>query len=619
MSTAAQNERVTLEVMLAAGRNPNVNVVQDYGTVSWTEILVQEFQKEYPHVDVVFRTGTLEQATVLIASGMGPDIVNGSATSFVNLGKHGAFIDLVPLLASDGIDFMADETYWRPQWEAFSDQGRQFALPQYLGTIALLYNADMFADAGIVDPSPNLDENTMGWDELESVAKKLTKDTTGDRITDVWGFHKTMRTNRVYYWMHAGGADFYGNEERTISNLNSPEAMSALDYLRRLRWESEVLPPAGVSPSWSQGQVAIVERGSWELVRYLGLGSDGHPKVSFDWNVMPMPIGPSGNRATMATIDGYAINRNTEHPEEAYELLKFLAGPIANEIKAKYLALQPSHRDVVPEYIGLMQELNRDVYDINVHVFTDAGPYAQPQLLYAQQDIANGMLNEAYTKIFDQNQAVGTVWPEMIERMNRILASTGREVEKESITWLGQEWITQDFNTAISGTATVSSNQLTIAAGGADIWGTRDGFRYVFQEIAGDFTATIRLEQAPNTNAWSKSGIMLRTADTHDAANISVLGTHANGVVMQERLFAGASSRTAGRTAWTNGQPVYLRIVRTGDRVIGEMSMDKNRWTSLAVVNIELPESVLIGIASTSHSPGVLGNAAFSQWEIVKH
>lgn len=110
-------------------------------------------------------------------------------------------------------------------------------------------------------------------------------------------------------------------------------------------------------------------------------------------------------------------------------------GPEASAILAKYLALQPAHRNVVPEYISLMRELNWDAYDIHVHVVTDAGPYAYPQTLYADQTTASGLLNETYKKMFDRNMPVGTVWPEMVERLNRILASAAGDVPVETVTW----------------------------------------------------------------------------------------------------------------------------------------------------------------------------------------
>ena len=63
-----------------------------------------------------------------------------------------------------------------------------------------------------------------------------------------------MRTNRIYYWLKAAGAEFYGNEERTVSTLDSPQAVMALEYLQSLRWDSQVMPPAGITPQLGRGK-----------------------------------------------------------------------------------------------------------------------------------------------------------------------------------------------------------------------------------------------------------------------------------------------------------------------------------------------------------------------------
>lgn len=616
-SLTSAEEQVTLEVALTSGRNPNQNIVQDYGDISWTTLLVEAFQKEYPHVDVEFRTSNMDQVTVMLMAGIGPDIINGTSTAFINLGMQDAFIDLLPLLQRDGIDVAAEQMYWPPQLSAYEYKGKLFALPQYLGTIGMVYNADMFGEMGLNDPEPSI-SNTMDWDEFEDMAKKLTRDTTGDGIIDVYGFDKRLRTNRVYYWLKAAGAQFYADEARTQSALNSPEAIRALEYLRSLRWDAQVMAPPGASVSWTAGDVAIQEQGSWALVDYLGMQSDGTSKIPFEWNVFPMPIGPSGERATMGTIDAYGINKHTEHPEEAYALLKFLTGPEANEILAKYLALQPAHRDIVPQYLGLIQDLNTDVRSIHAHVFTDAGPYAHPQLLYANQEVASSIINEAYNKIFEENQPAGPIWSEAIERLNRALAAnvTSDEQQPDHLDWYDTEWLSEDFNTALAGSATATGNDLFITASGKDIWGNQDGFRYVYRQVKGNFTATVKMRGAPDTDDWSKAGIMLRTEATSGAANVAVLGTYNKGAVMQIRPRLAQASQTAARTDWDTGAPVYVRIARRGNEVSGAVSRDGETWRLLTTVTLDLPEAVLVGPALTSHAQGALGEAVFSDWTL---
>lgn len=615
----SEPEPITLEVVLAGGRDPNLNVIQDYGDISWTQILAEEFEKRYPHIKVEFRTGQMDQIIVMIAAGMGPDIINGYGHKFASLGRQGGFLDLNPLFAAEGVDFMEEQVYWPRQWEAFQYEGRQYAMPQYLGTVALAYNADMFGEAGVPEPEPRADRNTMDWDEFEALAKRLTRDVNGDGMPDIWGFSKSMtRTDRIHYWMAAAGSDFYGNDAKTVSTLNNPAAVQALEYLQKLRWESEVIAPPGVPSGFLEGQTAIAEIGSWGLVNYLGLKSDGTPKVTFDWNLFPMPIGPAGVRATLATNDGYAINRNTKHPEEAYLLLRFLTSREANEIKAKYLGLQPAHRDAVPEYIGLMQEVNRDVYDLDLFVYAEAGAYAHPEVIYADPVLGESILKEVYTKVLDENQPAGPVLAEAIERLNRGLTATAQGPVIERIAWQGQEWVTREYDTVMPGEVRVEGDRLIVVAAGTDIESYKDSFRYVYQEVAGDFTATVRLHSAPPTHNWSKSGLMLRTADTEVAANVAILGTHNRGLVVQQRQAVGSGTEQPARIdSWQNGTPVYMRIIRRGTSVTTQMSEDGSAWQTLAQVTLELPEKVLIGLASTSHAAGTLGEAVFSEWTLV--
>lgn len=622
LAGTAQAERVTLRVALAAGRDPNVNIVQDYGNVRWSEVLVQEFQKEHPNVDVEFVVTNMEKVTVEIAAGIGADIINGAGSTFVGLGRLGAFVDLAPLLKRDGIDYMKNETFWEPQWKAFQYKGVQFALPQYLGTMAMYYNADMFDNLGIPRPPASLKENAMDWQQFESLTKKLTRDVNGDSKIDVYGFNKTWNGHRVGFWMLAAGAQYYVNDDVSRSGLNAEGAVKALEYLQNLRWNARTMPPPGVSVKWEAGQVAIHEEGSWALVSRLGVKQNGEPKVPFTWNVFPMPKGPSGQRATMATIDGYAINRNTKHLQEAYALVKFLAGPTANAIMARYVALQPANRAVVPEYIRLMRAMNRNVYDINVHVFTDAGPYASPQYLYSNQEAAETIIGEALRRVIDDNEPARPVWMEAMERLNRVLATELRHVEEstpESVSWGGARWTWQSFNVDVLGGAAVRADgKLALSAAGWDMYGNKDGFGYLFQRVKGNFTATVRLHNVMNLHAYSKAGLMVRSKADASAPYAMLLGTSAKGLRVQYRAKDGAATASVGAKPWTNGTPIYLRLTRNGKDVTASMSYDGTVWTTIERARVELGDEVLVGLALSSHVSAEVGEAVFSDWELVK-
>src|SRR3990170_5165186 len=74
-------------------------------------------------------------------------------------------------------------------------------------------------------------------------------------------------------------------------------------------------------------------------------------------------------------------------------------------------------------------------------------------------------------------------------------------------------WVAADIGTpAVAGLTTYASGIFTVAAAGADIWGTSDQFRFVYQPIAGDVEVIARVDSITSADAWSKAGVMIRAS-----------------------------------------------------------------------------------------------------------
>lgn len=75
---------------------------------------------------------------------------------------------------------------------------------------------------------------------------------------------------------------------------------------------------------------------------------------------------------------------------------------------------------------------------------------------------------------------------------------------------------TKDFkytdigNPAISGIVKVSDAGFDITAGGADIWGEKDKFNFVYIEKTGDFDFAARVESLTAAHQYTKAGLMAR-------------------------------------------------------------------------------------------------------------
>ena len=77
--------------------------------------------------------------------------------------------------------------------------------------------------------------------------------------------------------------------------------------------------------------------------RHLGSASVPHRGQSgFDWDIAPFPAGPTGLHGVQTGWSGYGIGATSKHKQEAWELVKYLAGPVGLSNLAKSGLAQPA-------------------------------------------------------------------------------------------------------------------------------------------------------------------------------------------------------------------------------------------------------------------------------------
>jgi fibronectin type 3 domain-containing protein/regulation of enolase protein 1 (concanavalin A-like superfamily) len=176
---------------------------------------------------------------------------------------------------------------------------------------------------------------------------------------------------------------------------------------------------------------------------------------------------------------------------------------------------------------------------------------------------------------------------------------------------LPSPWATLDIgNTGATGSASRSpSGVFTVIGAGTDIWDNADSFRYVYQTASGDCDITARVTAIGNTNAWAKSGVMIRETLATGSRHAMAIVTPGSGVSFQRRTATnGTSAHTtiAGITA-----PQWVRVTRVGDVFTAYYSANGTSWTNMGSVTIAMSGSVYIGLPVTSHANGTLCTATF--------
>jgi hypothetical protein len=158
----------------------------------------------------------------------------------------------------------------------------------------------------------------------------------------------------------------------------------------------------------------------------------------------------------------------------------------------------------------------------------------------------------------------------------------------------------------------LSGSTWTVQAGGGDIWGTADAFRFVSQSLPANGSVSTLINSQTNSSPWAKAGVMIRATSDPGAPYYAVYVTPANGIVVQSRDAVGHGA--VQEQSIPGGPPVYLRVSRSGTTLGAATSADGITWTSIPGSSISLPNlggPALAGLAVTSHDTTHLSTAVF--------
>ncbi|MBV8446076.1 MAG: hypothetical protein JOZ92_09190 [Candidatus Dormibacteraeota bacterium] len=152
----------------------------------------------------------------------------------------------------------------------------------------------------------------------------------------------------------------------------------------------------------------------------------------------------------------------------------------------------------------------------------------------------------------------------------------------------------------------------TVNGGGADISGTSDQFHYVWQSVTGDGSLSARVSSQGNSGASAKAGIMLRATTDPGSPDYAVVVTPSQGVKVQVRSTQGGTTTKVANPAGT--APVFLQVTRAGNTFTAYTSADGATWTLIpgSTATLNLPSSLLEGLAVTSHNTGTLSPVTFN-------
>jgi multiple sugar transport system substrate-binding protein len=308
------------------------------------QAIVDKFHAANPNITVKVEVSDwdpyFDKLQTGLAGGAAPDVFAMDGPLFPDYQSRGVLLDLKPFIDRDGYDLtqLADQGV-----AVFTTaDGGQYGIPRDLNTIVMYYNKTMFDAAGIAYP-----DDTWDWAKLVEVSKKLTLDVNGDKTVDQWGFY-TETTDMENYWsslVWQAGGDIM-NADKTKTLLGTPEAATGVQFLQDLIWKEKVMPEpamfAELGDAFEQGKAAMEANGSWLVPTHTAAGAD----LGFEFGIAPLPKGPAG-RFTSVNPTGAVVYKGTKAPDAAWEFVKYLASPVAQEQLMQLHASLPVSKEVL--------------------------------------------------------------------------------------------------------------------------------------------------------------------------------------------------------------------------------------------------------------------------------
>ncbi|MBI3957783.1 MAG: extracellular solute-binding protein [Chloroflexi bacterium] len=392
------------------------------------------FQAAHPDIEIEFLPtpggNEIEVAMTAMVAGTATDIYEFCCQNSTYFIQQGQSLNLQPYIDKDAAEVNIDD-YYKHQFDPWKKDGDIQMMPRFTGTQLVYYNKDWFDKAGV--PYPGKEWGSWNYQEYAEIGSKFVNADPQTWATSNYGNGANWLTQ---YWLRGWGTHMVNPDDSTECLLASQEAQECLEYLRALTWDSKEYVYGGSAMSGNIGpdvlftseRIAMVEIGPWALNQVLD-------SAQFKWDVAPMPNGPAGP-TTHQSVDGSLVWVNSEHPDEAWTVLKGTTSPEFGRLYAKHANKQPSRKSILAEFPKLLRDLDVRYNDINLEIFIDslAKDIGGPEEMFAK-DVATK--SQILQPAFDQVMLQGTQGVEYIGKFADVATRYNRgEIPDEK---LGEE------------------------------------------------------------------------------------------------------------------------------------------------------------------------------------
>jgi multiple sugar transport system substrate-binding protein len=307
---------INLTMWMGYTQPPPVDESQEYLSI---QDMVDRFEAKYPnvHIDLQYVNSdtALTKATVALQGGEQPDISYQYGTNMPQLATAPKLVDLTSRVQDPSFNW---NDFFEGERAVATVDGKVLGIPALVDNLAIVYNTDLFAQAGVPTPSPD-----WTWDDVRSAAKTVT-----DPANKVFGMVFPADASETMVWQYEAmlweaGGDIL-NADNTQAAFNSDSGVRAATMLQSMAQDGSLYldfhPDSGQYLNlFNDGKIGMVITGPWDL--------SGIPDANYGVQFMPS-FDPGGSHVTIAGPDNWVIFDNgPDRVNASWEFLKFMADP----------------------------------------------------------------------------------------------------------------------------------------------------------------------------------------------------------------------------------------------------------------------------------------------------
>ena len=363
-----------------------------------------------------------------IAGGDPPDVVFFDRFAVGEWAAKGAFMSLQPFLEQDQRDrpddpfTLYEEQFYPPCWAEACYNGDLFAVPTDTDNRAMYYNIDLLERhaaeliaAGCVDPdNPSKVGPPRTWEQLERAAEILTERDAGGQLVRV-GIIPNYGNSWLYIYGWLNGGRFMSEDGQTCT-MNEPPIVEALAYMTLLY---DIMGGAAKVNAFQTSQEGADLDPFLAAKIAMRIDGDGYVNsianlrrdMRFGVTLAPAPEG----KMRLGWCGGWSlvIPTGAEHPEEAWEFIKYMVSKRATKIKAD--AQQQSSRAAGNVWIPGISA-RKDITEWVMEEYLYADPTISPKFKDAKRVFVDAMPFSKYRPVTPVGQLL---WKKQVDALEK--------------------------------------------------------------------------------------------------------------------------------------------------------------------------------------------------------